>query len=190
MNKPKIQVILGSIRVGRNGDKVAKWFMNAIENFTEADIELVDLKDYPMPLFADAQSPSDRGTNPNPNPAVKKWLDKINEADGYIMITPEYNHSVPGALKNAIDYGKAEWAEKSIGFVGYGAFAGGSRSVEHLRQIAGELSMYDVRDQILIPVIWAAFAEDGKLLDHNDSQIQNAHAVISSVTNLALKLKA
>lgn len=190
MNKPKIQVILGSIRKGRNGEKVSNWFMDAVKDFEGADIELVDLKDYPMPLLEDEIPPMARANDKNPNPAVQKWLDKISEADGYIMITPEYNHSVPGALKNAIDYGNFEWREKSIGFVGYGSFAGGARAVEHLRQIAGELYMYDVRDQIVIPIVWAAFGEDGKLVDHNDSQVELAKTVITNVANLAAKLKA
>ncbi len=190
MNKPKIQVILGSIRVGRNGEAVAKWFMDAIKDFDGADVELVDLKDYPMPLLEDEMSPMERANNKNPNPAVQKWLDKISEADGYVMITAEYNHSVPGALKNAIDYGNYEWREKAIGFVGYGSFAGGARAVEHLRQIAGELYMYDVRDQIVIPMVWAAFGEDGKLLDHNDAQAETANTILASVTKLAAKLKA
>lgn len=189
MQKPKIQVILGSIREGRSGIKVAEWFMNAIKDFDGAEVELVDLIDYPMPLLADAISPMARGKNKNPNPAVQKWLDKIDSADGYVFITAEYNHSVPGALKNAIDYGNAEWAEKPVGFVGYGSFAGGSRAVEHLRQIAAELNMYDIRDEILIPIIWAAFDEQGNLA-HSDSLTVTANAIISKVTSLAVKLKS
>ena len=164
MNKPKILVILGSIREGRAGEGVAKWFMEAVRSIDSAELEFVDLKDWPMPMFADAQSPSMR-TGPHPNPMVQKWLDKVAGADGYIIITPEYNHSFSSVLKNALDYPYKEWNEKPIGFVGYGGFAGGARAVEHLRQVAGELRMYAVRDQVLIPVVWAAFDEKGNLLN-------------------------
>jgi NAD(P)H-dependent FMN reductase len=188
MNKPKIAVILGSIREDRAGKQVAEWFMHAIHNFEDADIELIDLKDHPMPLLADAISPMQRGTEPHSIPAVQSWLNKIKEADGFVFITAEYNHSVPGALKNAIDYGYTEWNNKSIGFVSYGSAAGGSRAVEHLRQIASELQMHDIRDQIIIPTIWNAFDENGKL-EREDSHAKTALSIIEKVSTLAAQLK-
>lgn len=188
MNKPKIQVILGSIRKGRNGKKVADWFMNAIKDFDGAEVELVDLLDYPMPLFEDEVSPLMRGAGKNENPAVQKWLDKISEAHGYVFITAEYNHSVPSALKNAIDYGFAEWNDKVLGLVGYGAAAGGSRSIEHLRQIAAQLSMYDISDHIIIPNVWAAFNEQGELNEHADGNKALANSMIAKLAELASKL--
>lgn len=188
MNKPKIKVILGSIREGRNGIKVAEWFMNAVKEFDGADIELVDLKEYPLPLFADAESPMMRGTKENANPQVQTWLNKLNEGDGFIFITAEYNHGIPGVFKNAIDYALAEWHNKPVGFVSYGGSAGGSRSIEQLRQVVAELSMYDIREEINIPFIWAAFDEQGNL-PHNDSLKDTANVIISKVSDLALKLK-
>lgn len=190
MNKPKIQVILGSIREGRNGEKVADWFMNTVKDFKDADIELVDLKDYPMPLFEDAESPLMRGTNQNANQDVQKWLDKINEADAYVFVTPEYNHGVPGPYKNAIDYGYAEWAEKPLGLVGYGAAGGGSRAVEHWRQIAAQLSMYDIYDHIIIVNVWAAFNEQGEIAEHADAQKETANKIVAKLTSLSNKLRA
>lgn len=191
MNKPKIQVILGSIREGRNGEKVANWFMKAVKDLEEVDIELVDLKDYPLPLLDDEITPTGRGEDKHPKPEVQKWLDKISEADGYIFITPEYDHSVPGTFKNAVDYGnKFEWGEKPIGFVGYGAAGGGSRAIEHWRQIIAEIGMYDIREQILIINVWAAFNEQGDLLEHSDGQIETARTMTQKVGALAQKLAA
>lgn len=187
MNKPKIQVILGSIREGRNGKKVADWFMNIAKSFDTAEFELVDLLDYPLPLFADAV-PSSMREGPHANPQVQKWLDKVRSADGYIMITPEYNHSYSSVLKNAIDYPYKEWADKFIGFVGYGGMAGGARAVEHLRQVAGELHMYDVRDQVLIPAVWAAFDENGQL-NHAEMHEKNAKLMLSKVIELTNKVR-
>lgn len=186
MSKPQIKVILGSIREGRAGEKVAQWVMSKLQNETRADISLLDLKDYPMPLFADAVPPSMR-QGPHPNPDVQKWLDQIDSADGYLIITPEYNHSFPSALKNALDYGYKEWNEKTVGFVSYGGLAGGSRAVEHLRQVAAELHMYDVRDQVMIPMIWTAFAPDGTL-QHSESLEKNLLLMVTNVIELASKL--
>ena len=189
MQKPKIQVILGSIRQGRSGEKVAQWFMDSIKENPDAVVELIDLKDFPMPLFDDAQPPSARSEGfVHHHPVVQKWLQKISEADGYIIITAEYNHSVPGALKNAIDFGYKEWNDKSVGFVSYESLAGGSRAVEHLRQIASELQMHDIREQILIPNIWAAFDENGNL-SHAESLAKSANNILTKVSDLARKLR-
>ena len=188
MSKPKIHVILGTIREGRAGIKVANWLMGALKEQVAADFELIDLIDHPLPMYADAVSPSYR-QGVHPIAEVQKWLDKTAEADGYIMITPEYNHSISSVLKNSIDYVGKEWHEKPVGFVSYGAFAGGARAVEHLRQIVGELRMYDVRDQVVIPVIWAAFNEQGELAEA-ERHGQTAVVMANKVVELATKLKA
>ena len=188
MNKPKIHVIMGSIRNGRSGEKVTKWFMDAVKDQDVAELKLVDLKDYPLPLFADATPPSVR-EGIHPLPEAQKWLDVIDEADGYIFITAEYNHSVPGAFKNAIDYGFKEWNDKSIGFVGYGNPAGGSRAVEHLRQIASELRMHDIREQVVIPTVWEAFDQQDNLVN-SESLAKTANLILQKVAKLAIQLKS
>lgn len=187
MDKPKIKIILASIREGRAGAKVAEWFMPIAERYDSAAFELLDLLDFPLPPFADALPPSQR-QGPHPDPAVNRWLEKIDEADGFIVITPEYNHGYPSALKNAYDYGYKEWNDKAIGFIGYGGAAGGARSVEQQRLVVAELKMYDVRDQVLIPFIWAAFDEDGQL-KNQETHEKNARLVIETVISLAAKLK-
>lgn len=188
MNKPTIAVIIGSIREGRAGEKVSKWFMEATKDIQSATLTLVDLKDHELPLFAEAVSPQYReGLHPNPN--VQAWLDALAAADGYIFITPEYNHGVPGPLKNAVDYGYREWNGKPIGFVGYGGVAGGARSIEHWRQIAAELQMYDIREAITIPVVWEAFDEHGNL-KNADLHAKTAHTIVEKVAKLAVQLKA
>jgi len=188
MNKPKIIVILGSIREGRAGEKVAKWFMDTMKDTTLADLELVDLKDYPMPFFTDAQTPSQR-TGLHADPAVQKWLDKVASADGYIIITPEYNHSFPAVLKNALDYPYKEWNNKPVGFVGYGGYASGSRAVEQLRQVVAELQMYDVREQVLIHVVWTAFDDKGNLLNP-ELPVRMAKALVEKVAKVAVQMKS
>ena len=187
MSKPKLHVILGSIREGRSGDKVAAWFMKAVARNTNAEITLVDLRDFNLPLFADAIVPGDR-EGLHPNPMVQKWLDTVATADAYVIITPEYNHSFSSALKNAIDYGAKEWEGKPVAFVSYGGLAGGSRAVEQLRLVVGDFDMYDIRAQILIPTVKTAFDTEGNLIN-GERHTKNANNIIDRLAMLAIKLK-
>jgi NAD(P)H-dependent FMN reductase len=139
----KIAIILGSTRPGRNGEAVAKWVLAQAADRT-ANYELVDLADYPLPHLDEVIPPA---YGQYANDHTKKWAATISGFDGYIFVTPEYNHSISGVLKNAIDYLYAEWNNKAAGFVSYGSL-GGARAVEHLRGIAAELQIADVRQQL------------------------------------------
>ena len=141
-----IAIILGSTKPGRNGEAVAKWVYDIANKRNDAKFELVDVAEYDLPLY---DEPYPAMMQQYTKEHTKKWSQKINEFDGYIFVSAEYNHSVPGALKNAIDYLNVEWKNKAAGFVSYGS-AGGARAVEHLRQIAGELQMADVRAQVML----------------------------------------
>jgi NAD(P)H-dependent FMN reductase len=142
----KIGIILGSTRPGRNGEAVAKWVLDVASKRTDAEYELVDLLDYDLPHLDEAIPPS---MGQYSKPHTIEWAKKIDSFDGFIFVTPEYNHSTSGALKNAIDFLFKEWNNKAVGFVGYGS-VGGARAVEHLRLIAGELMLADVRAQVLL----------------------------------------
>ncbi|MFI5911058.1 NADPH-dependent FMN reductase [Dactylosporangium sp. NPDC051541] len=142
----KVGIILGSTRPGRNGEAVAKWVHDIASKRTDAEFELVDLLDYKLPHLDEAAPPS---FGQYANDHTKQWSAKIAEFDAYIFVTPEYNHSTSGALKNAIDFLYAEWNNKAAGFVSYGS-AGGTRAVEHLRLIAAELQIADVRAQVAL----------------------------------------
>lgn len=141
-----IGIIIGSTRPGRNGEAVAKWVYEKASQRTDATFELVDLLDYQLPHL-DEQFPPAMGQYSQPHTLA--WAEKIASFDGFIFVTPEYNHSTSGALKNAIDFLSAEWNNKAAGFVSYGSL-GGTRAVEHLRLIAGELQMADVRAQVAL----------------------------------------
>ncbi|MCE0538890.1 NAD(P)H-dependent oxidoreductase [Kineosporia rhizophila] len=140
----RIGIILGSTRPNRNGEQVARWVLDQAQQRDDAEFELIDLRDYPLPHLDEAVTPS-RGEYQNEH--TKQWAAKIAQFDGYIFVTPEYNHSTSGVLKNAIDYLYAEWNNKAAGFVSYGG-VGGARAAEHLRLIAGELQIADVRQQV------------------------------------------
>ncbi len=142
----KIGVILGSTRPGRNGEAVAKWVTEIGSKRSDAEFELVDLLDYDLPHLDEVHSAS-QGRYEGEH--TKRWAAKVAEFDGYVFVTPEYNHSTSGALKNAIDYVYAEWNNKAAGLVSYGAL-GGTRAAEHLRLILGELQIADVRAQVAL----------------------------------------
>jgi NAD(P)H-dependent FMN reductase len=142
----KLQVILGSTRPGRAGTAVADWVYEIANQRDDLEVELVDVAEYKLPLLDEPMPPMMRQYTKE---HTKKWSEKIDDADGYIFVAAEYNHSVAGGFKNAIDYLNHEWRNKSVGFVSYGS-NGGSRAVEHLRGIAGELHLADVREQLLL----------------------------------------
>src|SRR6267142_2256220 len=142
----KIAVIIGSTRPGRVGESVAKWTYELAKNRTDAAFELVDIKDFNLPLLDEPVPPS-MGRYSKEH--TKTWAAKINSFDGYVFVTPEYNHSICGALKNAIDFLFREWNNKAAGFVGYGS-AGGVRAVEHLRLVMAEVQVATVRNQVTL----------------------------------------
>jgi len=146
MSKPKIAVIIGSIRPNRFGDKPAKWIAEHARARGDVDVELVDLADYKLPLF---DAPASDAWMPSPDPVAVRWQNKLAEFDGYIFVTAEYNRSVPGALKNAIDWAYTPFVKKAAAFVGYGS-VGGARAVEHLRNIMVETQAVPVRHAIHI----------------------------------------
>jgi NAD(P)H-dependent FMN reductase len=140
----KIGIILGSTRPGRNGEAVAKWVEERARKRTDAEYELVDVADYNLPLLDEPVPPS-RGQYSKEH--TKRWSAKIASFDGYVFVSPEYNHATSGALKNAIDFLYKEWNNKAAGFVAYGS-AGGVRAVENLRLIMAEVQVATVRAQV------------------------------------------
>src|SRR5262245_29108766 len=140
----KIAIILGSTRPNRNGEAVAKWAHRIAVRRSDAQFQLLDLRDYSLPLLDEPVPPS---LGRYSKDHTKAWASTIEMFDGFIFVTPEYNHSTSAALKNAIDFLYREWTNKVAGFVGYGS-AGGVRAVEHLRQIMAELQVATVRAQV------------------------------------------
>ena len=146
MSKAKIAVIISSTRPTRFGDKPAKWIADHAAARGDLDVEIVDLADYDLPLF---DAPASDLWMPTPNEVAAKWQAKLNEFDGFIIVTAEYNRSITGALKNAIDWAYKPFIRKAVAFVGYGS-VGGARAVEHLRNIMVELQAVPVRQAIHI----------------------------------------
>jgi NAD(P)H-dependent FMN reductase len=171
----RIGVILGSTRPGRLGKQVADWVMDQVAQRSDAQYELIDLVDHPLPHL-DEEVPPSMGRYQGEH--TKRWADVIDGFDGFVVVTPEYNHSIPGVLKNAFDYLYAEWNNKAIGFVSYGA-AGGVRAVEHLRLIAGELQLADVRESVSLP--FAAEFEQYKTFTPSSSAAKALDAMLKQL---------
>lgn len=146
MSKPTIAVIIGSTRQARFGDKPAQWFMEKVSDHADLDFELVDLRDFNLPIFDEAAS---NAYVPATSPEAQRWQEVVRRFDGYVFVLPEYNHSVPGALKNALDHDYTGWGRKPMGALAYGSM-GGARSLEHLRGIAVELQMVPLRNAVHI----------------------------------------
>lgn len=140
----KIGIIIGSTRPGRNGEAVARWVYENASKRTDAEFELVDIADFNLPLL---DEPVSAAYGQYSKEHTKAWSAKIASFDGYVFVTPEYNHATTGALKNAIDFLYNEWNNKAAGFVGYGSL-GGALAIENLRMICAELQIADVRTQV------------------------------------------
>jgi len=164
-----LKIIVGSTRPGRAADRVIPWITALAKQHPGFTVEVLDLRDWPLPFFAETlQTVGDPRDPSYSDPLVRRWNQRIAEGDAYLFITPEYNHSVPGALKNAIDSVFASFAfrHKPAAFVGYsGGIAAGIRAIEHLAHVAIEAEMVPLRSTVLIPVVGAAFGQDGEPLD-------------------------
>ena len=171
----RIAVIIGSTRPGRNGEAVAKWVYEIARKRSDAEFELVDIKDFNLPLLDEPVPPS---LGQYTKEHTKVWAARIDSFDAYVFVTPEYNHGTSGALKNAIDFLFKEWNNKAAGFVGYGG-AMGVRAVEHLRLVMGELLVADVRAQVALS-LFTDF-ENFRVFKPTPQQEQSVNAMLDQV---------
>lgn len=154
----RIAIIIGSTRPGRRGEAVAQWVCEAAARRGDAVYEIVDLADHQLPHLDEPVAAAMCGGQYT-GEHTRRWAETVASYDGFVFVTPEYNHSFAGVLKNAIDHLYVEWRNKSAGFVGYGLI-GATRAVEHLRLVMAELHVADVRDQIALNV-FTEFDENG-----------------------------
>ncbi|HTA16686.1 MAG TPA: NAD(P)H-dependent oxidoreductase [bacterium] len=162
----KLQIIVGSTRPERNADAVLRWVAPIAQANGAFEVEILDLLDWKLPFFQETLATVGDFKNPTySDPIVKRWNTKIKEADAYLFITPEYNHSFPGVLKNAIDsvFVSFGFRNKAVAFVGYSiGVAAGVRAVEQLNQVMLETEAVPIRTQTLIPFVMNAFDAEGK----------------------------
>jgi len=151
----QIAIIIGSTRDGRWGDKVAHWFAGEARSRPDLLIDVIDLAEIDLP----AVLPTRHG------PEVQAYAERIDRADAFVVVTPEYNHSYPASLKQAIDLLNAPWRRKPVAFVSYGGLSGGLRAVEHLRQVFAELHATTIRETVSLHRHPLLFDESGELHD-------------------------
>ncbi len=151
----KLAIIVGSTREGRFGDGVAKWFTTEAEQRLDMTLDVIDLADLDLP----AALPHRHGQ------ALSRYVERIDWADAFVVVTPEYNHGYPASLKQAIDIPHDQWKAKPVGFVSYGGMAGGLRAVEQLRQVFAELQVVTIRDTVSFHMFWERFDDSGRPVD-------------------------
>ncbi|GAB1338447.1 NAD(P)H-dependent oxidoreductase [Streptomyces sp. E-15] len=160
----KIGVVIGSVRTGRFADKVAQWFLSEIGRRDDMEVHVIDLSEpalvEELKLTLDAAEPRE---------GTLTLAQRVGGLDGYVVITPEYNHGYPASLKLALDYVYSEWRAKPVGFVSYGGMAGGQRAVEQLRQVFAELHAVTLRDTVGFHMAWEKFDEEGRPADADDA---------------------
>lgn len=157
----KLAVIIGATREGRTTDRLAKWVAATAGNKEGIEVNVVDLRDYPMPVFDEPISPR-YNTNRTVHPDVQKWLDQIQAAEAYIFATPEYNHSIPGVLKNALDYITWEMVHKPATVVSHGT-VGGARATMHLKEILSESRAAVIPTQVAVAQMSDKIDAEGNL---------------------------
>jgi NAD(P)H-dependent FMN reductase len=187
MGKPKLAVVIGSVRTNRFADHPARWIAEIATQSGKFDVELIDLKDYPLPFFAEAASPA---YAPSTNEVAQRWQKKMAEFDAYVFTAAEYNRGPTAVLKNALDYTFNEWTNKPVSFVGYGG-VGGARAVEQLRLNAIELQMAPIRTAVHIQIpVYLAVVKEGKKLSDFDFLNQNAKDMLDQLAWWTHALKA
>jgi NAD(P)H-dependent FMN reductase len=144
----RVAIIIGSTRPNRKGERVGRWVHRLASRREDAEFELVDLAEVGLPLLDEPKPP---GAGDYTKDHTKRWAATVASFDAYVFVTAEYNHGIPAALKNALDFVYAEWNDKAAGFVGYGN-TGGARSIEHLRSVVAELRMASVRTTVNLSI--------------------------------------
>ena len=181
----KIAIIVGSTRPGRFGIQPAQWLFEQTKSRKDAEYELVDLKEFNLPLL---DEPKSALSGEYSQEHTKRWSAKIAPFDGFVFVTPEYNQSTSAALKNAIDFLYHEWVDKPVAYIGYGAAGGGARAISHLRGIAAQTRMFDILDSIMIHNYYLNLDENGKY-KFDDKQAEQADAMLTELVFWAEQMK-
>ena len=182
---PRIGILVGSTRPGRRGSAVGRWVHELASPRDDAAYELVELADFDLPLLCEATVPGSAGRD-YATPQTRAWSERIDTFDGFVWVTPEYNHGVPAAMKNALDVLHPEWAHKAVGFVSYGA-DGGVRAVEQWRTIVANVHLVGVRGQVALST-YDDFA--GEELTPSERRPAALHAMLDQLVTMTGALAA
>lgn len=183
--KYKLKIIIASTRPERKGPVIASWFLNIAKQHPAFDIELLDLKEINLPLLDESEHPR---LQKYAHQHSKKWSQTISEADAFVTITPEYNHSYPAPLKNALDYLSLEWQNKPMGLIGYGGVSAGTRALQDLKIPLTTLGMMPIPQEVNIP-FFNQFISASGIFKGNEVLDQSAHTMLTHLKNWAEALK-
>ncbi|MFG2820400.1 NADPH-dependent FMN reductase [Kitasatospora sp. NPDC048365] len=175
----KLAVITGSVREGRFGPVVTRWFAEQAAAHGGFELDVIDLAEFSLPLEGPSVPPAMSPDVPRPE-AMAGLTRRLGEADAFVVVTPDYNRSFPASLKSAIDWHYAEWGAKAVGFVGYSGSTGGILAIEQLRQVFGELNAHTVREYVSFPRFYLLFDEDGALREPAGPE-QSAKAMLDQL---------
>ncbi|WP_369140306.1 NADPH-dependent FMN reductase [Modestobacter versicolor] len=185
MSQPVLQVVVGSTRPGRKGLAVARWVQQLAEAHGGFDVELVDLAEVGLPVFDEPEHPRLQRYS---HQHTRDWSAVVSRADAFVFVTPEYNHSFPAALKNALDYLNAEWADKAAGLVSYGGVSAGLRAATALKPVLTALRMVPVVEAATIPFFTQFLTEDGRF-EPNEQLAAGGTAMLDELLRLTTALR-
>ena len=185
MDRPVLQVIIGSVRPGRIGAAFARWFVPLAEKHGTFEVEVIDLAEVSLPFMDEPHHPRLARYQ---HEHTKRWSATISRADAFVLVTPEYNYGYSPALKNAIDYLHSEWADKAVGFLSYGGVAAGTRGVQQLRQVLSALRMVTAVEAVNVPFA-AQFLDDDREVQANDVMVTAADAMLNELARLTARLR-
>jgi NAD(P)H-dependent FMN reductase len=177
MSEPRLQIVIASTRPGRVGLPVGRWFEQRARAHGGFEVEVVDLLELNLPFMDEPNHPRLRQYTKK---HTKDWSARVEAADAFAFVTPEYNYGLPAALKNAIDFLHVEWAYKPVGFVSYGGVSAGTRAVQMLKQVVTTLKMYALPEAVSIPFVAQFLDEEGEV-QANETMEQGADAMLSEL---------
>lgn len=184
-SRPVLQIVIGSTRPGRVGPAFATWFAEVARSHQHFEVEVVDLVDVALPLFDEPKHPR---FGDYQHDHTRRWSATVSRADAFVFVCPEYNYGYNAALKNAIDFLSAEWADKAVGFVSYGGIAGGTRAVQQLKQVVTTLRMVPIFESVNIAWAARALAADGTVAPDEDRN-GAAKAMLDELARITGKLR-
>ncbi|SHF45059.1 NAD(P)H-dependent FMN reductase [Salegentibacter echinorum] len=183
--KYKLKVIIGSTRPSRKGPIVADWFLKIAKQHPDFEVELLDLKEINLPFMDELEHPR---AQKYANAHTKKWSKTIDNADAFVIVTPEYNFGYPASLKNALDYLSIEWADKPMGFVSYGGVSAGTRAVQELKLPVTTLGMMPLPQAVNIP-FFTKFINENNVFEANEPLDKSANVMLNKLQAWAKALK-
>ncbi|HEX2703036.1 MAG TPA: NAD(P)H-dependent oxidoreductase [Solirubrobacteraceae bacterium] len=182
---PTLQIIIASTRPGRVGLPVAQWFIARARDHGHFDIDVADLAEINLPFLDEPEHPRLRHYTKQ---HTKDWSARVDAADAFVFVVPEYNHGMPATIKNAIDFLHQEWTYKPVGFVSYGAVSAGTRSVQQLKQVVAVLKMFPLTEAVSIPFI-SQFIDAAGDLNANETMEQASEALLNELVRVEQALR-